>query len=106
MDDWHGYDEEDDDDPDQTHFPAPDKSYYSVKSACRNDAHPEELYSDFNFFDPDSDVPKDEDFDDPFSVLPPELLRTSNRRIRYDEPFVKAMNEEERSRGLMFSKIP
>jgi len=104
LDDWHGYDEEDDD-PCQSHFPAPDKSYYPVDSAYKPNAKTDEVYSDFNFFDPDSNIPDDDDFDDPFAVLPPELLKINSLPTLKDEPFIKAMKEEERSRGLMFYKV-
>jgi hypothetical protein len=103
LDDWHGYDD-DDDDPDQSHFPAPEKSYYSVQLASSD--KPEVVYSDFNFFDPDSTNPKDEDFDGPFSVLPLELLKASRPPSPPEEIFIKAMKEEERVGGLMFFGIP
>jgi hypothetical protein len=104
LDDWYGYDEEEDDDPDQSHFPAPDKSYYSLQLAGSD--KPEVVYSDFNFFDPDPILPKDDDFDDPFSVLPLELVRASRPPSPPEETFIKAMKEEERVGGLMFFSIP
>jgi hypothetical protein len=104
LDDWHGYAEDEEDDPDQSHFPAPEKSYYSLPLPGPN--KPEVVYSDFNFFDPDSNLPKDEDFDDPFSVLPPELLKASRPPSPPEETFIKAMKEEARVGGLMFFRIP
>jgi hypothetical protein len=69
FDQWHGYDDQfDDDDPD---------TEYSVDREEEGD----ELYCDFNILDPDSSGTKDDDddddddddYDNPFSVLPTEL---------------------------------
>jgi len=63
FDDWHGYGEEADDDFDE---------FIKVPEADEGD----EIYSDFNFLDPDSTVPKEDDHDDAFAVMHSDFVKT------------------------------
>jgi hypothetical protein len=97
LDEWPSYlNDEDEDNGGQ------DFGYFAGASTGEEDI----VYSDFNFFDPDPQHAKDEEYDDPFAVLPSQILNPARPPSPPDEPFRKMLKEQERSGSFRFFTIP
>jgi hypothetical protein len=79
-----------------------DSGYFGGSGADSGDT----FYSDFNFFDSDSEHPKDEEYDDPFSVLPSQVLNPARPPSPPEEPFKQMLKEQDRLGALRFFTIP